>query len=291
MTVELAEAADTVAGNGAAGPTGEAARRPAWEWIRERQDALGTQICVGLDPDEERLPDGMNLVEFCLAVMETTAPYACAFKPNAAFFEAAGPTGWTGLYKVVAFAHELGVPVILDAKRGDIGSTARLYAKAAFGRLGADALTVNPYLGPEAIRPILEYNERALAFVLCATSNPAAEVVQGSEGPVSDPLYLRVARLVHSLSAEHPNVGLVVGATRPETMRAIRAAAPGLPWLVPGVGTQGGDMATVAELAEAHCVINASRQILYAGSGAGFQKAAAEAARELRDSFNACRSR
>lgn len=267
----------------------QVAERAAWDWIRERQDVLRTQICVGLDPVEDRLPAGLNLVEFCLAIMEATAPFACAFKPNSAFFEAAGPTGWTGLFKVVAFAHELGVPVILDAKRGDIGSTAALYAKAAFGTLGVDALTVNPYLGPEAIRPILEYNERALSFVLCATSNPAAEEVQGSPRPDCDPLYLRVARLVHSLSQEHPNVGLVVGATRPDTMRAIREAAPGLPWLVPGVGTQGGDMATVVALAEPHSVINASRQILYAGSGANFQTAAVDAARELRDAFASCR--
>ncbi len=267
------------------------AERAAWQWIVERQEVLHTNLCVGLDPQEERLPPGMNLVEFCLAIMESTAPFVCAFKPNSAFFEAAGPTGWTGLYKVVAFAHELGVPVILDAKRGDIGSTARMYAKAAFGTLGADALTVNPYLGPEAIRPILEYNGRALAFVLCATSNPAAEVVQGSSGSDSDPLYLRVARLVYSLSQEHSNVGLVVGATRPDTMQAVRKAAPGLPWLVPGVGTQGGDMATVAQLAEPRSVINASRQVLYAGSGADFHRAAAEAARELRDAFNACRPR
>lgn len=267
------------------------ADRPAWDRIRERQDELGTQICVGLDPVEERLPAGVNLVEFCLAIMEATAPFACAFKPNAAFFEAAGLGGWIGLHKVVAYARELGVPVILDGKRGDIGSTAHMYARAAFGALGADGLTVNPYLGPEAIRPILEYNGRAIAFVLCATSNPAAEVVQGSDRPDVDPLYLRVARLVHSLSKEHPNVGLVVGATRPEAMRAIRTAAPGLPWLVPGVGTQGGDLATVAELAEAHCIVNASRQILYAGEGAEFQRAAARAARELRDAFNECRDR
>jgi orotidine-5'-phosphate decarboxylase len=259
------------------------ARAAAWTRIRARQEALGTQLCVGLDPVAERLPPGTNLVEFCLRIMEATAPFVCAFKPNAAFFEAEGLSGWMALLEVVRYGHELGVPVILDAKRGDIGDTARLYAKAAFDALGADGLTVSPYLGREAIIPFLEYNESALIFVLCATSNPFSEEVQA--GP--DPLFLRVAKIVKDLSSQYPNAGLVVGGTRPETMAAIRSAAPGLPWLVPGIGAQGGDLAAVAAAAEPHALVNASRHVLYAGTGAHFDIAAADAARELRDAYNA----
>jgi orotidine-5'-phosphate decarboxylase len=258
-------------------PTATAAA--TWTRIRERQQTLATHLCVGLDPVTERLPAGKSLLEFCLTVVEATAPYVCAFKPNSAFFEAEGLTGWTALFKVIRYAQELGVPVILDAKRGDIGSTAALYAKAAFDTLGADALTVSPYLGREAIAPILEYNKETLTFVLCATSNPHAEEVQSD-------LFLRIAKMVQSLSGQHSNVGLVVGATRPETMTAIRRTAPGLPWLVPGIGAQGGDLALVAELAEPDSVFNASRHVLYASRGADFHIAAASAARELRDAFN-----
>jgi orotidine-5'-phosphate decarboxylase len=256
----------------------------AWSRIRARQEDLGTRLCVGLDPVPERLPAGLNLAAFCLRVMEATAPFVCAFKPNAAFFEAEGLAGWGALLKVVKYGQGLGVPVILDAKRGDVGDTSRLYAKAALDTLGADGLTVSPYLGREALIPFLEYNESALIFVLCATSNPMAEEVQSTG---DDPLFLRVATIVKDLSATRPNAGLVVGATRPETMRAIRKTAPGLPWLVPGIGAQGGDLAAVAALAEPHAIINASRHVLYAGSGARFDIAAASAARELRDAFNA----
>ncbi len=262
-----------------------ATRAPAWTRIRERQDTLGTHLCVGLDPVAERLPPGVNLVEFCLRVMEAAAPFVCAFKPNSAFFEAEGPAGWTALLEVMRYGQELGVPMILDAKRGDIGDTARLYAKAALGALGADGLTVSPYLGREAIIPFLEYNETALIFVLCATSNPFSEEVQG--GP--DPLFLRVAKIVKDLSSQYPHAGLVVGGTRPETMAAIRDCAPGLPWLVPGIGAQGGDLAAVAAVAEPHAIVNASRHVLYAGTGARFDIAAADAARELRDAYNAHR--
>ncbi|MBM3275011.1 MAG: orotidine-5'-phosphate decarboxylase [Candidatus Sericytochromatia bacterium] len=279
---ESATESATAAGSAKSSAAGSATAsdlRATWGRIRERQQTLGTHLCVGLDPVAERLPAGQSLLEFCLAIIESTAPFACAFKPNSAFFEAEGLTGWTALFKVIRYAQDLGVPVILDAKRGDIGSTAALYAKAAFDALGADGLTVSPYLGQEAITPILEYNRDALTFVLCATSNPHAEVVQAD-------LFLRIAKMVQSLSEQHSNVGLVVGATRSETMTAIRRSAPGLPWLVPGIGAQGGDLALVAELAEPDCVFNASRHVLYASRGADFHRAAASAARELRDAFN-----
>lgn len=278
----------------------------AWERIRERQRRLGTFLCVGLDPDPDRIPAGQSLEEFCLGVMEATAPFACAFKPNSAFFEAAGLGGWRALFKVISYSRHLGVPAILDAKRGDIGNTARFYAKAAFDELGADAITVSPYLGREAIIPFLAYNQDALTFVLCATSNPGAAEIQGA--PVerdpdanspgllgkrstgehtthlggAEPLYLKIARLAASLAQDHPNIGLVVGATKPELMREIREAAPDLPWLVPGIGAQGGDMAAVAKWGGEQVVFNASRAVIHAPN-------VAVAARELRDAFNRCR--
>jgi orotidine-5'-phosphate decarboxylase len=267
-----------------------AAVRTARARIRDRQQQLGTHLCVGLDPVPERMPRGLALGEFCAAIVEATAPYACAFKPNAAFFEAEGLAGWAALEQVVAHARALDVPVVLDGKRGDVGSTAIHYARAAFDTLGADALTVSPYLGREAITPILEYNEAALTYVLCATSNPGAQEIQGHLEPGSDPLYLHVARIVQQLSTQYPNVGLVVGATRPEAMRAIRHVAPDVAWLVPGIGAQGGDLAAVANAAPPDAVFCVSRTILYAAGGERFDGAAASAAREFRDAYNRHRS-
>lgn len=258
----------------------------ARERVRHRQDRLGTHLCVGLDPDPARLPGGWSAGDFCRAIMEATEPYVCAFKPNSAFFEALGLEGWTALAEVMAHGRDLGVPMILDAKRADIGSSAVRYAEAAFGRLGADALTVSPYLGSDAITPFLEYNKDALSFVLCATSNASGAEFQASGGDGgAEPLYLKVARMVDRLNHAYGNVGLVVGATRPETMQAIRQAAPDAAWLVPGVGEQGGDLASVARTAPRDVVFNASRAVLYAGSGEGFARAAAQAAMRMRDAF------
>ena len=274
--------------------------------IQDRQQRLATHLCVGLDPDPALMPPALEIEDFCVAVMEATAPFACAFKPNVAFFEACGWQGWKALEVVCQAARGLDVPLILDAKRGDIGSTARRYAEAILGRLGADALTVSPYLGADAVTPFLEYNKDALSYVLCATSNPSGIEFQGSsdEGEVSEsrssdrlsaraedapsagPLYLRVARMAAGLSRSFGNVGLVVGATRPEAMAAVRNAAPGPAWLVPGVGAQGGDLAAVAQQGPGDVVFNVSRGILYARTDGEFAAAAAAAAKGWRDAFN-----
>lgn len=258
-------------------------------------------LCVGLDPEPERLPDHLRaqpvergIVQFCQAIIAATAPYASVFKPNLAFFEVLGPAGLVALQEVLRSipAH---IPVIADAKRGDIGNTARNYAATLFETYAFDAVTVNPYLGYDAVAPFLAYRDRGV-ILLCRTSNPSARdfqdlLVQDDEGQIR-PLYEVVARRVQSWN-EAGNCALVVGATYPQEMRAIRALCPDLPILVPGIGAQGGDLeATVPLAVDAHgerAMISASRAILYAGSGANYAEAAGEAARELRAQINRVR--
>ncbi len=205
---------------------------------RERE----TLLCVGLDPHPEDLPEPSATAarDFCLRLIEATAPFALAFKPNAAFFEIYGAAGWQALAEVIAAAHAAGLPVVLDAKRGDIASTARAYARAAFKTLNADALTVNPYLGRDAVLPFLEAPEKGV-FLLAKTSNPGSADLQDVPLAEGGLLYERVAALAQTWGAAG-NVGLVVGATHPEALRRVRAAAPGLWFLAPGVGAQGGNL-------------------------------------------------
>ncbi|HEY58290.1 MAG TPA: orotidine-5'-phosphate decarboxylase [Anaerolineae bacterium] len=214
--------------------------------LEARARERGTLLCVGLDPHLEDLPEpsAQAAQAFCLRLIEATAPYALAFKPNAAFFEIYGAPGWEALRQVIAAAQATGAPVILDAKRGDIASTARAYARAVFHGLGADALTVNPYLGHDAVAPFLEDPARGV-FLLCKTSNPGSADLQDvsvtEEG--GQPLFLRVARFAQQWN-RHGNLGLVVGATHPEALRQVREAAPDLWFLAPGVGAQGGNLAS-----------------------------------------------
>ena len=256
--------------------------------------AAGRHLAVGLDPDPARLPESVapgaspaeRVIEFNRAVVEATARVAAAYKPNAAFYEALGAEGFRALEETIAAirAAAPGAAVILDAKRADIGSTNAGYAAAAFDRLGADAITVHPYLGGEALAPFLERAEK-LVFVLARTSNPGAGELQDL---VADgvPLYRHVARAVAREWNGNGNCGLVVGATYPEEMRAIRADVPAtMPILIPGVGAQGGDVAaTVAANREAGSdafLIAASRSIIYASSGEDFATAARTAAQAL----------
>jgi orotidine-5'-phosphate decarboxylase len=267
--------------------------------VAERQNH--SLLCVGLDPEPERLPDALRalpveraIVQFCRAIIEATAPYASVFKPNLAFFEVLGPAGLVALQEVLR-AIPAHIPVIADAKRGDIGSTARNYAAAIFETYGFDAVTVNPYLGYDAVAPFLAYRDRGV-ILLCRTSNPSARDFQDlrvleADGQVR-PLYEVVARRVQDWN-EAGNCALVVGATYPQEMRAVRALCPDLPILVPGIGAQGGDLeATVPLAVDVHgerAMISASRAILYAGSGASYAVAAGEAARTLRDQINRAR--
>ena len=224
------------------------------ERLAARSAASGTVLCLGIDPEPGGLPPGYpptvdGVERFARLLVEAGAPHVAAVKPNLAFFEAFGSAGLAALERIRA-AVPGDIPVILDAKRGDIGSTAARQAAALYDALGADAVTVNPYLGEEAIAPLLERVDR-FAFVLCRTSNPGAAELQGlmveaddPTGAPAEPLWARVARRV---TAWGPGgtVGLVVGATAPDELRRARAIAPGLAFLVPGVGAQGGEVEPV----------------------------------------------
>jgi len=225
-------------------------------FLEKRVADSSSLLCIGLDPhvSDLKTPTADGARAFCLELVRKTARYAAAFKPNAAFFEQFGAAGWTVLREVIDAVHEesqrLGslIPVILDAKRGDIASSAEAYARSAFSALGAHAITLSPYLGKDSIAPFLAVPEKGV-FLLCKTSNPGASDLQdlnvagtrpdGSRA--ESPLYLVVARLAQSWNTGN-NIGLVVGATQPEALALARAAAPGLWFLAPGVGAQGGDL-------------------------------------------------
>jgi orotidine-5'-phosphate decarboxylase len=258
---------------------------------REKESA----VCVGLDPDPERLPaplrDGRLLTdavrEFCATIVEATAPYAVAYKPNFAFFEALGPAGLTVLDQVAAAVPD-DCLLVADAKRGDIGHSARFYARSIYEQMGFDACTVSPYLGRDSVMPFLEH-EDTCTFVLARTSNDGAAALQEACTCDGTPLYRHVARRVAEWSAAADGTaGLVVGATAPEALAALRADAPTLPFLVPGVGAQGGEPSAVMDAAatdEGPVLVNSSRSILYASEEADYADAAAEAARDLRDAL------
>jgi orotidine-5'-phosphate decarboxylase len=262
--------------------------------LLSRHFAEGRHLAVGLDPDLGRIPESVapgaspadRVIEFNRRIVAATVEVACAYKPNAAFYEALGADGFRALSETVA-AIRAAAPdavVLLDAKRGDIGSTNAGYVAGAFDELGADAITVHPYLGGEALAPFLERSDK-LVFVLARTSNPGAGELQDL---VADglPLYRHVARSVAGSWNSAGNCGLVVGATYPEEMRAVREDVPAtMPILIPGVGAQGGDVAaTVAANREAGSdafLIAASRSILYASPGEDFAEAAQAAALAL----------
>ena len=210
-----------------------------FERITSRVQTAGSLLCVGLDPHPEFLatPSAASARDFCLNLIEATADLACAFKPNSAFFEVFGAPGWTALGDVIAAVPDQ-IPVILDAKRGDISSTSRYYAQAVFQQLRADAVTVSPYLGHDSIEPFLEDSALGV-FLLCKTSNPDSVEVQ-MLGSADEPVYLSVARLAEKWN-ERNNVGLVVGATDPVAIAQVREAVPDIWILAPGVGPQGAD--------------------------------------------------
>jgi orotidine-5'-phosphate decarboxylase len=251
-------------------------------------------LCVGLDTDPKRMPEGIGVADFNKAIIEATSDLVCAYKPNLAFYEAMGDEGQAALKETLKNIPD-GIPVIADAKRGDIGNSAAGYATAIFDNLGFDASTVNPYLGFDAVQPFLAYHERGV-IILCRTSNAGSADFQELLCQYGDgyrPLYEIVA-LKASQWNINGNIGLVLGATYPEELGVIRQQHPEIPFLVPGVGAQGGDLA----LAVRHgidtngrgMIINSSRQILYASTGKDFDRAARQAAVELRDEINQHRS-
>ncbi len=257
-------------------------------------------LCVGLDPDLKRFPKHLNgrpgaIAEFCRAMVDATADLVCAFKPQIAYFHA--ERAEDQLEDLIAYIHERypQVPVILDAKRGDIGSTAEQYAREAFERYRADAVTVSPFLGHDSITPYTCYAERGV-IVLCRTSNPGGSDLQFLEvdGPHGrERVYQRIARTVATQWNQNQNCSLVVGATYPAELAEVRRIVGDLPLLVPGIGAQGGDIAaTVAAGRSAQgagLMINSGRAILYASAVEDFASAARQVALATRDAINACR--
>ena len=264
--------------------------------LKDRWSTSHSLVCVGLDPEPAKFPqrfagDPDAVFDFCSAIADATAEFACAFKPQIAHFAALRAED--ALERLIAHIHAThpGIPVILDAKRGDIGSTAQQYAREAFDRFSADAVTANPYLGRDSVQPFLDRADRGVV-ILCRTSNPGAGDLQDLviEGR---PLYQHVAEKVAREWNAHGNAALVVGATWPEQLREVRAIVGDMPILVPGVGAQGGDVeAVVRNAATADgtgLLVSSSRAILYASQGDDFAEAAASAARELRDAIRRAR--
>lgn len=245
-------------------------------------------VCVGLDPDPALMPE-IGVFEFNKAIVDATADLVCAYKPNLAFYEALGMQGLEALSKTVAYIPK-SIPVIGDAKRGDIGNTAKAYAKALFEIFAFDAVTVNPYLGYDSIEPFLTYADRGV-FILCKTSNPGSTDFQTAICG-NRPLYEIVAEKSRYWNTRG-NVGLVVGATYPYELKDVRALCPDMPILIPGVGAQGGDVtASVKNGVDASgekAIINSSRQILYASRDKDFAVAARKQAQKLRDEINHAR--
>jgi len=255
----------------------------------------GSMLCVGFDPDPKRLPPSLQgkpegIFEFCREIADATADLVCAFKPQFAYF--ASQRAETQLEKLISHLKDKypHIPVILDSKRGDIGSTADHYALEAFERYGADAVTVNPYMGFDTIEPYLKHAGKGV-IVLCRTSNPGGSDLQFLNVDSGEPLYLHVAKLAAQKWNSSGQISLVVGATFPEEIAKVRTIVGDMPLLIPGIGAQGGDIdATVnagriAGAPGTGMIINSSRAILYASSGADFAQAARAVAQSTRDAL------
>jgi orotidine-5'-phosphate decarboxylase len=260
-------------------------------------------VCVGLDSDYHSLPETVKtkasieeaVFAFNREIIDATHDLVCAYKPNAAFYEAQGEQGWRALISTVRYVKETypSIPVILDAKRADIGSTNLGYVRAAFDLLGVDAITVHPYLGKEGLAPFLARREKGI-IILARTSNPGAGEFQDLVvGDSREPLYLVVARHVATTWNTNGNCALVVGATYPAELRRVRSIVGDMPILIPGIGAQGGEVeATVAAGKDSRgqgMIINAARSIIFASKGDDFAEAARRATEQLRADINRCR--
>lgn len=252
----------------------------------------GKFLCVGLDSDYEKIPEAARkgsvretIVGFNRAMVDATKEYVCAYKPNSAFYEVYGDEGWEALRETIHYIRESApeVPIILDAKRGDIGNTNDAYARATFDHLGADAVTVHPYFGSESLAPFLERKENGI-IVLCRSSNEGAGEIQNLE-VAGEPLYRTIARLVAEKWNGNGNCCIMVGATYPEELKEVREIVGDMPILIPGIGAQNGDLAKTIESGKDSrgrgMIIGASRSIIFASKGEDFAEAAGEAAKKL----------
>lgn len=263
--------------------------------LQHAVSAADSLLCVGLDPDFEKLPSSFakepeSLYTFNKAIIDATHDLVCAYKPNSAFYEAHGAAGIEALKKTCDYLHEAypGIPIILDAKRGDIGNTNRGYAEFAYEYLGVDTLTVHPYQGVGALSAFTNYDGNGI-IVLCHMSNPEAKEFQELEAE-GKPVYMHVAEACVALHATNPNIAMVVGATYPEELKQLRTQIGDMNLLIPGVGAQGGSVKDVVENGinsmGAGLIISASRSVLYASRGADFADAARAEAKTLRDEIN-----
>ena len=266
-----------------------------------------SMLCVGLDPDPAKFPaqwqgDANRIFDFCAAIVDATKDLVIAFKPQIAYF--AAHRAEAQLERLIAHIHEVApaVPVILDAKRGDIGSTAEQYAREAFVRYAADAVTLSPLMGFDSLEPWLRYDGRGL-ILLCRTSNPGgsdlqAQALAATPGQPAEALYERIARLAAGPWNRSGRLGLVVGATYPEEIARVRALAATLPLLIPGIGAQGGDAAATVRAGwrgvagaatTGPIIVSASRAVLYASSGGDFANAARQVAQQIRQTLSRAR--
>jgi orotidine-5'-phosphate decarboxylase len=269
------------------------------EMLQDAQRRNASMLCVGLDPEPARFPaslqgDASRIYDFCARIADATADLAIAFKPQIAYFAAHRAEGQLEQLMEHLRRNIPHVPVILDAKRGDIGSTAEQYAREAFERYGADAVTLSPFMGFDSVQPYLKYPGKG-AFLLCRTSNPGGDDLQSqrlSTVPGEPLLYEHVARLAQGPWNLNGQLGLVVGATYPAEIERVRQVAPHVPLLIPGVGAQGGDAVATVKAGwrpDAPIAVNSSRAILYASSGEDFAQAARREAMKTRDLLQAAR--
>ena len=267
------------------------------DMLRQAQQANDSMLCVGLDPEPGKFPgawrgDAAHIFDFCASIVDATRDLVCAFKPQIAYF--AAQRAEDQLERLIAHIHRVapGVPVILDAKRGDIGATAEQYAREAFERYGADALTLSPFMGFDSIAPYLRYADKGL-ILLCRTSNPGGSDLQAQVLAGGGMLYEHIARLAAGPWNDGGQLGLVVGATYPEEIARVRAIAPTLPLLIPGIGAQGGDAEATVRAGwrpDGPIIVSSSRAILYASAGADHAEAARRVAQTTRQQLNAARS-
>ncbi|HMO45512.1 MAG TPA: orotidine-5'-phosphate decarboxylase [Rubrivivax sp.] len=267
------------------------------DMLRGAQQANDSMLCVGLDPEPAKFPgawqgDAARIFDFCAAIVDATRDLVCAFKPQIAYF--AAQRAEDQLERLIEHIHRAapGVPVILDAKRGDIGATAEMYAREAFERYRADALTLSPFMGFDSIEPYLRWPDKGL-ILLCRTSNPGGSELQAQRLQGGERLYEHIARLAAGPWNVGGRLGLVVGATYPQEIARVRELAPALPLLIPGIGAQGGDAEATVRAGwrpGGPIIVSSSRAVLYASAGADFAAAARAVAQATRRQLNAARA-